>query len=163
MKKWIKNVTVLSFLLAVIVVGGVCNSEAAGYGHRSGAAVKLISSLNPPLSTDQQDQLKSILSTYGPTLKTLRQQLHTAKKQLNTDVMATPPVDATILADAAAVAKIGTQLKAERAQLNSALNGVLTTDQIKQLTQQLRAKFEGRLDAKIDHLLLKYARYLEKQ
>ena len=90
MKKWMKNVTVLSFLMAMILAGGVSIARADGFGHRHDSAVGLLSSLNPPLSTDQQDQLKSILSAYGPTLRTLRQQLHAVKRQLDTLANATP-------------------------------------------------------------------------
>ncbi len=163
MKKWIRNITVLSFLVAVMVVGGVCSSEAAGYGHRSGAGIKLITSLNPPLSAEQQERLQSVLSTYGPTFRTLRQQLRAEMRQMNGDIMATPQVESAILADAAAVAKVKTQLKAERAGIGNALSGVLTPDQIKQLTQELTARFQSRLDARIDYLLLNYARHLDKQ
>jgi Spy/CpxP family protein refolding chaperone len=163
MKKWIRNITALFFLVAVIVAGGVCTSEAAGYGHRFDGGIKLITSLNPPLSTEQQGRLQSVLSAYGPALRTLRQQLRTEMRQMNRDIMATPRADAAILADAAAVAKIRTQLKTERAEVRSALSGVLTTDQINQLTQELTARFQRRLDARIDYLLLNYTRNIDKQ
>jgi hypothetical protein len=163
MKKWIRNITVFFFLGAVIVAAGVCSAEAIGYGHRFDAGMKLISSLDPPLSTEQQEQLKSVLSSYGPALRTLRQQLRGEMRQMNRDVMATPRVDATILNDATAIAKTETQLRAERARLRSALGGVLTADQMKQLIQELTARFESRLDARIDYLLLNYARHLDSQ
>lgn len=159
MKKWIKNLAVLSLFLAVIVIGGVSISQAAGFGQRHDASVTLLSSLNPPLSIDQQDQLKSIVTTYGPPLKTLRQQHYVAKKQLNTLAQATPVDQTAIQAQAQAVAGIEAQVAVQHAQLSSALTAVLTPEQ----AQQLNAMYERRAGAKIDRLLLNYARYLEKQ
>lgn len=161
MKKWIKNITVLSFLLAIIVVGGVTNSEAAGFGHKSGGALKLISSLN--LDATEQGNLKSALTTNGPVVKTAWQNLRAAKKQLNTDIKATTPDGSQLAADAAAVAAAKAQLKAARTQLNSALLAALTPAHLQQLQAQLTAQFQRRLDAKTGHLLFKYTRHLEKQ
>lgn len=165
MKIWVKNLTVLSFLLTMIVAGGVCNSQAADFGHRfgqrSGADLKLISSLN--LTTDEQAALKSALSSNGPALKTAWQQVHAAKKQLRTDLNATSPDGATLAADAAAVATAKAQLKGARAQLNSALLAALTPDHVQQLQAELTARFQSRLNAKTGHLLMSYTRTLEKQ
>jgi len=44
-------------------------------------------------------------------------------------------------------------------EMRSALGSVLTSDQIKRLTQELSAGFQGRLDVRIDHLLANYARH----
>jgi hypothetical protein len=161
MKKWIKNITVLLFLLAVIVAAGVCDSQAARYGHRSGDALKLISSLD--LDTKEQGSLKSAVSTYGPAVKTAWQNLRAKKKQLNTDIKATTPVGSQLAADAAAVANAKAQLKAARTQLNSALFAALTPAHLQQLQAQLTAEFQSRLDAKTGRLLFEYTRHLEKQ
>jgi hypothetical protein len=163
MKKWIGGITALFFICVFIVAGGVCAAKAASYGHRFDAGVRLISSLKPSLSAEQEQQLKSVLSSYGPAVRTLRQQLHAEMRQMNRDIMATPQVESAILADAAALAGVKTQLKAERSQLRAALSGVLTTDQMKQLTQELTARFQNRLDARIDYLLLNYTRHLDSQ
>jgi Spy/CpxP family protein refolding chaperone len=163
MKKCIRSIMVLFLLSAVIVAGTVCASEAAGFGHRPDAGIKLIGSLDPPLSAEQQGRLQSVLSTYGPILRTLRQQLRTEMRQMNKDIMATPQIESAILADTAAVAEVKTQLETESAELRSALSGVLTTDQIKQLTQELTARFQRRVDARIDYLLFNYISNLDKQ
>jgi Spy/CpxP family protein refolding chaperone len=161
MKNHVKNLTVLSVLVVMIIAGGVCKSEAAGFRHGHDSAVTLLSSLN--LSQQQQEQLTSLQSTYLPALKTLGKQLRAAKKQLDTDSMATPPVSATVVADASAVAGIKSQLEAQRSQLNSALDAVLTPQQLQQLTQQLTAQFNNSLNRRIHHLLLGYSWHLQKQ
>lgn len=161
MENHVKNLTVLSVLVAMIIAGGVCNSEAAGFRHGHHSEVTLLSSLS--LSQQQQGQLTSIQSTYLPTLKTLGKQLRTARKQLDNDIVATPPVSATIIADAAAVASIKSQLEAQRSQLNSALDAVLTPQQLQQLTQQLTTQFNNSLDRRIRHLLSGYSWHLQKQ
>jgi len=163
MKRWFKHFTMLFFLLSIIAAGAVSSSSAAGFGHHQGSAVNLLSSLEPPLSTTQIDELKSVLSSYGPTLKTLWQQLRAAKSQLNTLAKATPPSQTAIPAQAQVVAGLEAQIALQRAQLHSALNAVLTTEQTEQLTAQLRAKFERTLDTRIDYLLMQDGRYLENQ
>jgi hypothetical protein len=163
MKKWIKNITVLSFLLAVIVAGGVYTSEAAGFGHghRSGADMKIIASLG--LSSDEQTALTAALSKYGPAVKTAMQAFHAAKKQMNTDLKATAPAGSQLAADAVTIANAKAQLKAARSQLNSALSAALTPAHLQQIQAQLTAQFQSRLDAKTGRLLSEYARHLEKQ
>lgn len=161
MKKFIKNITAIVFLLAIIFACGVSNSEAARFGHRSGADMKIIASLG--LSSDEQTALKSALSTNGPAVKTAMQNFHAAKKKLNTDLKATPPVGGSQLAaDAAVVADAKAQLKAARTQLNGALLAAISTH-LKQLQDQLTAQFQSRLDAKTSRLLFEYTRHLEKQ
>jgi hypothetical protein len=103
------------------------------------------------------------LSTYGPAVRTAWRQLHAAKKQLKTDLQATPPVGPTLVADAAAVAAAKAQLKGARDQLNGALNAALTPSHLQQLQAQLAAQSQNRLDAKTGHILLQYVRYIEKQ
>jgi hypothetical protein len=161
MKKWMKNFTVLSFLLAMIVAGVVCSSEAAGFGHRSGGALNLISSLD--LSSQEQAALTSALSANGPAVKTAWQQLHAAKKQMKTDTGTTPPDGSKLAADATALTAAKVQLKAAHAQLNSALSAALTPEHLQQLKAQLTAQFQSRLDAKTGRVLANYARYLKKQ
>lgn len=161
MKKFIKNITALFFLLAIIIACGVSKSDAARFGHRSGDDLKLISSLE--LNAQEQASLKSALSTYGPAVKTAWQNLRAKKKQLDTDLEKTTPDGSQLAADAAAVANAKAQLKAARSQLNSALSAALTPAHLQQLQAQLTAQFQSRLDAKTGHLLSEYARYLEKQ
>ena len=156
MKEWLKNLTVLSLLLVVIAAGGVYKADAAGFwhGHRSGADVSLISTLD--LSAQEQAALKSALVTYGSAVKTAWQQLRTAKEQAKTGT-GTTSQDGTALAAAKA------QLEAARAQLDSALFAALTPEHLQQLQAQLTAKFQSRLDAKTGRVLAEYARQLEKQ
>jgi len=161
MKRGIITLTVLAVLLAVIVAVGVSNSEAARFGHRSGADLKLISSLD--LDATEQGSLKSAMSTYGPAVKTAMQNFRTAKKQLNTDLKATTPDGSQLAADTATLASAKAQLKAARAQLNSALSAALTPAHLQQLQAQLTAEFQKRLDAKTGRLLSEYTRHLEKQ
>ncbi len=165
MKTWVKNLTVLSLLLAMIVAGAICNSQAADFchkfGHRSGADLKLISSLDD-LTADEQAALKAALSSNGPAMKTVWQQLHAAKKQLTTDLNATSPDGATLAADATAVATAKAQLKGAHTALNSALLATLTPEHVRQLQAQLTAQFQSRLNAKTGHLLMSYARTIEK-
>jgi hypothetical protein len=161
MKKGIIALTVLAVLLTVIVAGGVSNSEAARFGHRSGVALKLMSSLD--LDAKEQGSLKSALSTYGPAVKTAWQNFRTAKKQMTTDLKATAPAGSQLAADAVAIANAKAQLKAARSQLNSALSAALTPAHLQQLQAQLTAQFQSRLNAKTGRLLSEYARHLEKQ
>jgi multidrug efflux pump subunit AcrA (membrane-fusion protein) len=163
MKEWLKNLSVLSLLLVVIVAGGVCKADAAGFGHghRPGADMKIIASLG--LSSDEQTALTNALSTYGPAVKTAMQAFHAAKKQLKTDLDATPPVGSQLVADATALANAKTQLKAARTQLDSALSAALTPAHLQQLQAQLTAQFQSRLDKKTDRLLFGYAMHLKKQ
>ena len=161
MKAWVKNLMVLSFMLAVIVTGGVCSAETAGFGHRSGEYLKMISSLD--LSVQEQAALKTAVSTYGPAVKTAWQQLRAARRQMKTDIGATSPDGSQLSADATALNTAKTQLKAASAQLNSALFAALTPEHLQQLKAQLTAQFQSRLDAKAGRLLANYARHLEKQ
>jgi len=161
MKKWMKNFMVLSFLLTMIVVGTISRAEAAGFGHRSGEALSLISSLD--LSPDEQTALKSALSSYGPAVKAAWQQLRAARKQLKTDMGTTPPDASQIAADSTALATAKAQLKAAAAQLNNALLSALTPEHLQQLKAQLTAQFQSGLDARTGRLLANYARHLEKQ
>jgi Heavy-metal resistance len=162
MKKWMKNSGVLSFLLTVIVAGGVCIAEAAGFGHRSdAAALEMMSSLG--LSADEQGKLQIALSSYGPAVKTAWQQLRAAKEQMKTDTEATSPDGSQVATDGIAPATAKAQLKAARAQLNSALLAALTPDHLRQLKAQLTAQFQSRLDAKTSRVLANYVGYLNKQ
>ena len=161
MKKWMKNFTVLSFLLAMIVAGGICRSEAAGFGHRSDAGLKMMSSLD--LSADEQGKLQLALSTYGPAVKTAWQQLRAARQQMKMDTGTTSPDGSQVVADGTALAAAKAQLKAARAQLNSALLATLTPEHLQQLQAQLTAQFQKRLDSKTGRVLASYTRYLEKQ
>jgi len=161
MKKLMKNFVVLSFLLAMIVAGGVRSAEAAGFGHRSDGALKLMSSLE--LSTQEQEALKSALSTYGPAVKTAWQQLRAAKQQMKTDTGTTSPDGSQVVADSTALAAAKAQLKAARAQLSSALLAALTPDNLQLLKAQLTAQFQSRLDARTGRVLANYARSLDKQ
>ncbi len=144
-----------------MVAVGVSNSEAAHFGHRSGADLKLMSSL--ALDDTEQTALKTAVSTYGPAVKTAMQNFHAAKKQLNMDLKATTPDGSKLSADAATVAGAKAQLKAARTQLNSALSAALTPAHLQQLQAQLTAEFQKRLDAKTSRLLFEYTRHLEKQ
>jgi hypothetical protein len=161
MKKNIIALMVLTVLLAVIVVVGVSNSEAAHYGHRSGADLKLMSAL--ALDDTEQAALKTAVSTYGPAVKTAMLNFHAAKKQLNTDLKATTPDGSLLATDAAAITRAKAQLKAVRTQLNSALFAALTPQHLQQLRDQLTAEFQKRLDAKTGRLLSEYTRHLAKQ
>jgi hypothetical protein len=163
MEKWLKNLTLLSFLAAVTVAGGICNAYAAGdgHGHRFGADMTLISSLG--LSSDEQTALMNALSTYGPALKTAMQTFHAAKKQLKTDLDATQPDGSRLAADATALANAKTQLKTARTNLNAALKGALTTDHWNQLQSALTTQFQSRLDSKTGRLLFGYALSLKRQ
>ena len=161
MKKGIIALTVLAVLLAVIVAFGVSNSEAARYGHKSGAPLKLMSSL--ALDVTEQAALKTAMSTYGPAVKTAMQNFRAAEKQLNTDLEATTPDGSLLATDAAAVTSAKAQLKAARTQLNSLLLAALTPAHLQQLQAQLTAEFQKRLDAKTGRLLSEYMRHLEKQ
>lgn len=161
MKNWMKNFTVLFFLLAIIVAGGVRSAEAAGFGHRSDGALKLMSSLD--LSEQEQEALKSALSTYGPAVKTAWQQLRAAKEQMKTDTEATSPDSSQVATDGTALAAAKAQLKAALSQLNTALLAALTPEHLQQLKEQLTAHFQSRLDAKTGRVLASYARSLEKQ
>ncbi len=163
MKGWLKNISVLSLLLSVIVAGGVCKADAAGFGHghRFGADMKLIDALG--LSSDEQTALTNALSTYGPAAKTAMQTFRAAKKQLRTDLDATPPDGSRLVADAAVLSNAKVQLKAARSQLNSALSAALTPEHLQQLQAQLTAQAQSRLDKKTGRLLFGYAMHLKKQ
>lgn len=162
MGKWLKNLVVLSFVLAVMIAG-VSNVNAAGYehGHRFGADMKLIDALG--LSSEEQTALTNALSTYGPAAKTAMQTFHAAKKQLKTDLDATPPDGSQLAADAAALATAKTQFKAAHAQLDSALKAALTPAHLQQLQAQLTGQFQSRLDEKTGRLLIRYALRLKRQ
>jgi hypothetical protein len=84
-------------------------------------------------------------------------------KQLKTDLAATPPVGTTLAADATALAAAKTQLKADRATLDSALSSVLSSTQLNQLQTALTAQFNSRLAQKTDRVLFGYTMYLKKQ
>ena len=161
MKKGIIAFMVLSVLLAAIVAGGVSSSQAARLDHRSGCALKIMSSLD--LDAKEQGSLKSALSTYVPAVKTAWQNLRAKKKQLDTDLETTTPDGSQLAADAAAVAGAKAQLKAARTQLNGALLAALTPAHLQQLQAQLTAEFQSSLDAKTGRLLSAYTRHLEKQ
>jgi hypothetical protein len=161
MKKFIKNITALFFLLAIVFAVGVSKSDAARFGHKSGDTLKLISSLG--LDANEQAALKSALSTYRPAVKTAWQNLHAQKKQLNMDLDATTPDGSKLGADAAAVANAKAQLKVARSQLNTALLAALIPAHLQQIQAQFTAQFQSRLDAKTGRLLSEYARHLEKQ
>jgi hypothetical protein len=161
MKKLLKNLSVLSLLLGVIVVGGVCKADAAGSGHRFGENMELIASLD--LSLEEQTALTTALSTHGPAVKTAMQEYRAAKKQLKTDLQATPPAGSLLAADAAALASAKARLNAARAPLDSALTAALTPAHLQQLQAALTAQFQSRLDKKTDRLLFGYAMHLKKQ
>lgn len=161
MNKWLKNLSVL-LLLGVIVAGGVCKVDAAAFGHAQRFGdMKLIASLG--LSSEEQTALTTALSTNGPAVKTAMQAFHAAKKQLKSDLQATPPVGFQLAADAAALATTKAQLKAVRAPLDSALTAALTPAHLQQLQAALTAQFQSRLDKKTGRLLLEYAVHLKKQ
>ena len=163
MKKRLNNLSILSLLLGLIVAGGVCKADAAGFGHghRPGVDMKIIASLG--LSSEEQTALTTALSTYGPSVKTAMQTFRAAKKQLKTDLQATPPVGSQLAADAAALASAKAQLKAAHAQLDSALTAALTPAHLQDLQTALTAQFQNRLDKKTDRLLFGYAMHLKNQ
>ncbi len=163
MKKCLKNLSVLTLLLGLLVAGAVCKSDSAGFGHghRSGVDMKIIASLG--LSSGEQTALTTALSTYGPAVKADMLAVRKVKKQLHTDLQATPPVGSQLVADAGALAAAKTQLKTDRTVLDSALAGALTPAHFQQLQAALVAQFQSRLDRKTDRLLFGYAMYLKKQ
>jgi hypothetical protein len=161
MEKWLKSLTLLSFLVVLVGAIGICNAYAAGdgHGHRFGADMTLISSLG--LSSDEQTALMNALSTYGPALKTAMQTFHAARKQLNTDLQAAAPDGNQLVADAQALSAAKTQLKSARTSLNVALNGALTPAHLQQLQGALTT--QSRLDSKTGRLLFGYALSLKRQ
>jgi Spy/CpxP family protein refolding chaperone len=166
METWLKNLTFVSFLVAVIVAVGISSVHAAGdgHGHRFGADMTLISSLG--LSQDEQTALMNALSQKsqnGPTVKEAMQAFHAAKKQLNTDLQAAAPNGDQLVADAQALAKAKADLKAAHAKLNSALNSALTTEHLQQLQTKITEQFQSRLDSKTGRLLFGYALSLKRQ
>ena len=163
MEKSLRNLTFISFLVAVMIAVGICNAHAAGsgHGHRFGADMNLISSLG--LSSDEEAALMKALSTYGPTLKTAMQAFHDAKKQLNTDIQATPPDGNQLVTDAATLSAAKAQLKAARAQMNGALKVAITPEHLQQLQAALTAQFQKRLDSKTGRVLFGYALSLKRQ
>ena len=92
---------------------GIYNSQAAAVGdrfdHRSGADLKLISSLD--VTSDEQAALRSALPSYGPFDNSAQSQLHMAKKLLTTDLNAASPDGSAIAADAAVVARAKAQTR----------------------------------------------------
>jgi len=150
-------------MLAAMLASGVSNANAAGFerDHRFGVDVKLISALG--LSSQEQANLTTALSTYGPAVKTAMQAFHAAKKQLKMDLEATPPVGSQLTADTTALANAKTNLKAAHAQLDTALSAALTPAHLQQLQAQLTAQFQSRLDKRTDRLLFGYAMYLKRQ
>jgi len=150
-------------MLAAMLAGGISNVNAAGFehDHRFGADVKLIAALG--LNSQEQAALTSALTTYGPAVKTAMRASHAANKQLKTDLKATPPVGSQLVADAAALAQAKTNLKAARAQLDSALSAALTPAHLQQLQAELTAQFQSRLYKKTDRVLFGYAMYLKRQ
>jgi len=163
MKTLTRKFTTLSFLVAIIVAFGVHNANAfdRGHGHGFAADAKLIASLD--LSSTEQAALQAAVKTYGPAVKSARKALHAALKQLKTDLKATPPVGATLAADALAVDNAKSTLKAARTPLDSALNAALTPVHLTQLQNELTAQFQKRLAAKTDRVLFGYAMYLNRQ
>jgi len=161
MKKFIKNITAIFFLLAIVCAAGVSKSEAASFGHRSGDDLKLISSLE--LNAQEQASLQAALSTYGPAVKSAFQNLRAKKKQLETDLEATTPDGNLLAADASAVASAKAQLKAAKTQINSALSAAITPEHLQKLRAELSDRLQNRINAKTARLLSEYARHLEKQ
>jgi hypothetical protein len=161
MKTWMKNFAVVFFVLAMIVAGGICSAEAAGFGHRSDGALNLISSLD--LSAQEQEALKTALSTYGPAVKTAWQQLRAVRKQMKTDTGTASPDGSQVAADGTALAAAKAQLEAALTQMNAALFAALAPEHLQQLKEELTAQFQSRLDAKTGRVLANYARHLDKQ
>ncbi len=157
MRKWLKTSVVLSSFLAVLIVGGLSDLNAAGYerGHRFGVAMKLIDALG--LSTEEQTALTDALSTYGPAARTAMQALRAARKQLKTDLDVTPPDGSRLSADASTLAAAKTQLKAARTQLDGALKAALTPAHLQQLQAELTTQSQNSLDKKTGRLLFGYA------
>lgn len=161
MKTWMKNFAVVFFVLAMMVAGGICSAEVAGFGHRSDGALNLISSLD--LSAQEQGALKAALSTYGPAVKTAWQGLRAARKQMKTDTGTASPDGSQVADGGTALAAAKAQLEAAIAQLNTALFTALTPEHLQQLKAELTAQFQSRVDAKTGRVLARYARHLEKQ
>jgi len=163
MGKWLKNLAVISFILAVMIASVISNANAAGYGqgHRFGADMKLMAALG--LTTEQNTALTTALSTVGPAVKADMLAVRKSMKQLKKDLAMTPPVGTALVADATALAAAKTQLKADRATLDSALSSVLSSTQLTQLQTALTAQFNSRLSRKTDRVLFGYAMYLKNQ
>lgn len=163
MGKWLKNLAVISFILAVMIASVISNANAAGYGqgHRFGADMKLMAALG--LTTEQNTALTTALSTFGPAVKADMLAVRKSMKQLKKDLAMTPPVGTALVADATALAAAKTQLKADRATLDSALSSVLSSTQLTQLQTALTAQFNSRLARKTDRVLFGYAMYLKNQ
>ena len=168
MEKWLRNFTFLSFLGAVIVVAGISDAFDARFdhGHRFGADMTLISSLN--LSAEENANLVSALSTDRPdspaaSVKTAMQAFHAAKKKLNADLQAAAPDGNQLAADAQALSAAKTQLKSARANLNGALKAALTSEHLQQLQATLTEQFQNRMDSKTGRILFGYAFSLKRQ
>jgi len=163
MKKWFQNLAALPLLLAMIIVGGVYKADAAdfGHGHRSFADMKIIASLG--LTSDEQTALIAALTSNGPAVRTAMQAWHAARKQLYADLQVTPPVGATLVADATALATAKAALQTARAQLDVALSSALTPEHLQQLQADLTAQFQDGLDKKTNRLLFGYAMHLKNQ
>ena len=162
---WVENLTILSFSVAIMVGGGVFNSQAADFGgcfgHKPSADLKFISSVD--LTVDEQAALKSVMASYAPALMEALHQVRAAKKKLRDDLHATSPDGTTLAADATAVATAKVQLKGMCTQLDTAPTAALSPEHLLQLQSGLTALFQNRLNAKTGHLLTSYTRIIEKQ
>jgi len=162
MKTWVKNLTVVCFSLAIIVALGISNVQAAGFGHgqRFGEDMKLLSSLS--FTPAEKEALETALSTYGPAVKTAWQQVRSDRRQLKTDLSATPPVAATIGNDFLKIKADKEALKTARGTLYTALVNSLSPANQTALQTALTTQFQDRLPSKMGRLLSVYARHLSQ-
>jgi Spy/CpxP family protein refolding chaperone len=161
MKKSIRSFIILSVLLSVMTVGGLCASHAADNDGGSGVAVTPAHGIfaSIALTDDQKTQLKEVFQKYRPTVQPLSMQYVAERRQLRKLTHAMPVDDGAIRAQAAKVSAVGADLAVQRAHLIQDIRSVLTQEQVQKLSQA----DDDVASAKIDRFLSRFSRHGAKE
>jgi protein CpxP len=145
----------LAVAVAAVMVSGAVYGQTAGSSDRSdesagkvrGRIRAAIQSLD--LSDSQRTELRGVIKTNAPGLRSVVQQLIAERRTLRGLIQAVPVNEAAIRAEAAKVAAIEADLDVQRAQLSQSIQKVLTPEQVQKF-KDLQAKFDKRLEAGLD-------------
>ena len=148
MKKAINTLTITAALLAGLAANSIAAEREAFDDHRhgpphAGRLSKTLESLG--LSTEQKQQVKTVLKENGPTVRPLIEKFVAERRQLRTIIHTEPIDDTAIRAQTTRIASLEADMAINRAHIGQQIRTILTPEQ-RQKAEELFKKADARMD-----------------
>jgi len=148
MKNTISALTVTAALLAGLAANSMaadreaCNGPPPGPPH-AGRLIKTLESLG--LSTEQKQQVNTVLKDNEPTVRPLVKKFVAERRQLRTIIHTEPVDDAAIRTQITKIASLEADMAINRAHIGQKIRTILTPEQ-RQNAEELFKKADARID-----------------